>query len=121
MQVELSRAYHFSAAHHLPHAPEGHKCRRLHGHSYRIDVAVRGEVDARTGWLIDYADIDSVVKPIVAEIDHCTLNDVAGLENATSEVLAGWLWAQLEDRLEGLCRVSVYESPSAVCHYYGES
>ena len=121
MQVELCRSYHFSAAHHLPHAPAGHKCRRLHGHSYRLDVAVRGKVEARTGWLMDYADIDRSVKPILAEIDHRTLNDVPGLENATSEVLAGWVWARLEDELEGLYRVSISETPGTVCHYYGDS
>lgn len=120
MQVELSRTYHFAAAHHLPHAPEGHKCRRLHGHSYRLDVTVRGEVDARSGWLLDYADIDKVVKPVLAEIDHRTLNDVPGLENATSEVLAGWLWTRLAGALHGLHRVSISENPGAVCHYYGD-
>lgn len=121
MKVELCRTYHFSAAHHLPQAPEGHKCRRLHGHSYRLDVVVRGQMDPTTGWLLDYGDIDSAVRPVLAEIDHRTLNDVPGLENATSEVLAGWLWQRLEDRLDGLHRVSVSETPGAVCHFYGES
>jgi 6-pyruvoyltetrahydropterin/6-carboxytetrahydropterin synthase len=120
MPVELCRKYHFAAAHYLPRAPEGHKCRRLHGHSYEIEVAVRGEVDPETGWLIDYGEIDRRVRPVVAELDHRTLNDVPGLENATSEVLCSWLWERLRDRLPGLCRVSVAETCAAACHYFGE-
>ncbi len=120
MRVELSRKYHFSAAHHLPRAPDGHKCRRLHGHSYEIEVAVHGEVDPQTGWLIDYGAIDEQVKPLVAELDHRTLNDIPGLENATSEILCAWLWDRLKDRLQGLQRVSVAETCAAACHYFGD-
>ncbi len=119
MRVELTRSYDFSAAHHLPEAPEGHKCRRLHGHSYRVEVAVRGPVDPEVGWLLDYGEIDRVVRPVIGELDHRTLNEVAGLENATSENLCGWLWTRLVDRLSGLCRVSVAETCAAACHYYG--
>ncbi len=120
MNVELCRKYNFAAAHHLPQAPKGHQCRRLHGHSYEVEVAVRGEVDAKTGWLIDYGDIDRRVKPLIAELDHQTLNDIPGLENPTSEILCGWLWERLEARLPGLHRVSVAETGTAACHYYGE-
>lgn len=119
MRVELSRKYDFSAAHHLPRAPEGHKCRRLHGHSYEIEVAVRGEVDPETGWLIDYGCIDEAVEPVVAELDHRTLNELPGLENATSEVLCAWIWGRLRDRLPGLHRISVAETCGAACHYFG--
>lgn len=120
MPVELCRKYRFAAAHYLPRAPEGHKCRHLHGHSYEIEVAVRGDVDPETGWLIDYGEIDKRVRPVVAELDHRTLNEVPGLENATSELLCGWLWERLRDRLPGLFRVSVAETCAAACHYYGE-
>ncbi len=119
MQVELCRKYNFAAAHHLPAAPEGHKCRRLHGHSYEIEVAVRGSVDPTTGWLMDYGAIDERVRPVVAELHHRTLNDVPGLENATSEILCGWLWRRLAGELPGLHRVSVAETCAAACHYYG--
>ncbi len=119
MHVELSRKYNFSAAHYLPKAPDGHKCRRLHGHSYEIEIAVRGEVDRETGWLVDYGDIDAQVEPIVAKLDHRTLNEVYGLENATSEILCGWLWERLQGRLSGLYRVTVAETCAAACHYYG--
>lgn len=120
MRVELTRKYNFSAAHFLPNVPEDHKCRRLHGHSYELEVAVRGEVDQQIGWLIDYADIDKQVKPLVAELDHRTLNDIAGLENSTSEELCGWLWNRLKDHLPGLYRVTVAESRSSSCHYFGD-
>jgi 6-pyruvoyltetrahydropterin/6-carboxytetrahydropterin synthase len=120
MRVELCRRYHIAAAHYLPRAPQGHKCRRLHGHSYEIEVAVRGAVDPETGWLIDYGEIDEGVKPVLAELDHRTLNEIAGLENPTSEVLCGWLWQQLANRLPGLHRVSIAETCAAACHYYGE-
>lgn len=120
MKVELSRKFNFSAAHYLPHVPAQHKCHRLHGHSYEIEVAVHGEVDPDTGWLMDYGAIDERVKPVIAELDHRTLNDIPGLENATSEVLCGWLWQRLNERLPGLRRVSVAETCAAACHYSGE-
>lgn len=120
MQVELNRKFNFAAAHFLPAAPEGHKCRRLHGHSYEIEIAVRGPVDPETGWLMDYGAIDKAAKPVIAQLDHRTLNDIPGLENATSENLCGWLWQQLEGRLGYLHRVSVAETCAAACHYYGE-
>jgi 6-pyruvoyltetrahydropterin/6-carboxytetrahydropterin synthase len=116
----LNRRYNFAAAHRLPKAPEGHKCRRLHGHSYGVEIAVRGPVDPETGWLIDYGAIDAAVKPVIALIDHRTLNDVPGLENATSEHLCRWLWEKLDAALPGLHRVSVAETCAAECHYFGD-
>jgi len=120
MTVELSRRYDLSAAHHLPHAPKGHKCRGLHGHSYQIEVVVRGEIDPRTGWLMDYAEIDRHVQPLLDELDHRALNDIPGLENPTSEIFCGWLWKRLKDPLPGLERVSVAETGATACHYYGD-
>ncbi|NIN71374.1 MAG: 6-carboxytetrahydropterin synthase QueD [Gemmatimonadetes bacterium] len=120
MRVELCRKYNIAAAHYLPNAPEGHKCRSLHGHSYEIEVAVRGAVDPETGWLLDYGDIDEKVRPVISELDHRTLNEVPGLENPTSEILCGWLWERLLDRLPGLQRISIAETCAAACHYYGE-
>lgn len=120
MRVELSRKYDFAAAHHLPKTPRDHECHRLHGHSYEVEIAIRGEVDPETGWLLDYAEIDRAVEPVIAELDHRTLNDVPGLENATSELLCRWLWRRLDDRLPGLHRITVAETCAARCHYYGE-
>jgi 6-pyruvoyltetrahydropterin/6-carboxytetrahydropterin synthase len=120
VKVELTRKYRFAAAHHLPRAPQGHKCRRLHGHSYEIEVAVSGTVDPDTGWLLDFGDLDRVVRPVIAELDHRNLNEVPGLENATSERLCGWLWGRLVAGIPQLQRISVAETCAAACHYYGE-
>ncbi len=121
MRVELARKYNFAAAHHLPRAPKHHKCRRLHGHSYEIEVAIRGEVDPLMGWLMDYGQLDELVAPVIAELDHRTLNDIPGLENATSEALCGWLWEKLAVKLPGLHRISVAETCAATCHYFGNA
>jgi len=120
MQVELSKRYRFEAAHRLPHVPPDHKCYRMHGHSFEVEVAVRGEVDPRSGWLVDFAEITAVVEPLLmSELDHRTLNDVPGLENATSEVLCGWLWSRLEPLLPGLSALTVHETCTAKCTYRG--
>ncbi len=121
MRVELTKEFHFEAAHRLPMVPPEHKCHRMHGHSFRIEVVVAGEVDERTGWLVDYADITAAVQPIVKdELDHRALNDVPGLENPTSEVLCGWLWRRLKPRLPGLAAVTVHETCTARCTCMGE-
>jgi 6-pyruvoyltetrahydropterin/6-carboxytetrahydropterin synthase len=114
---ELQRSYRFEAAHHLPNAAEAHPCRRLHGHSYRIEVTVTGHADAQRGWVIDFADIDAVVEPVCAQLDHQLLNDIAGLENPTSEVLARWLWERLAPSLPGLSSVRVAETLDSACTY----
>src|SRR5262245_18143720 len=89
-ETRVGRTYRFEAAHHLPLLPEGHKCRNMHGHSYRLDVVVRGSLDAR-GFVADFAEVDAVVLPLIANLDHRVLNDVSGLENPTAELIAAWL------------------------------
>ena len=120
MNVRLTRSYRFEAAHLLPNVPEGHKCRRLHGHSFRFDVTVAGPVDPHLGWLMDFADIDVAVEPIRKRLDHYYLNEIEGLENATSEVLAGWIWERLRPRLPELVEITVQETCTSACHYRGE-
>ena len=120
MRVELTKEYGFEAAHRLPHTPAGHKCQRMHGHSYRIEVVVAGEVDARAGWLLDFADITAVVEPLLKrELDHRTLNDVEGLENPTAELLCVWLWDRLRPQLPLLSAITVHETCAARCTYRG--
>jgi len=119
MQVELVKEFRFEAAHYLPNVPEGHKCRRMHGHSFRGEVAVRGEVDPATGWLIDFADLQKLVRPIVDRLDHYLLNEIEGLENPTSEILAAWIWSQLKPQLPILERITIEETCTSRCHYYG--
>lgn len=119
MIVELVKEFTFEAAHRLPEVPEGHKCARLHGHSFRCEVVVRGEVDKRLGWFIDYAEITEAFEPLRRQLDHYYLNEIEGLENPTSELLARWIWERLEGRLPGLHRVTISETCTARCDYFG--
>lgn len=107
----------FDAAHHLPNVPSGHKCGRLHGHTYRVRVWVDGWPDRHTGWIVDYADIDAAVQPVIAMIDHHGLNSV--IENPTTENVAMWLWEKIKGGLPGICRIEVYESSTTGCVYEG--
>ena len=117
--IELVKDFRFEAAHYLPNVPEGHKCRRMHGHSFRGEIAVRGRVDPVTGWLIDFADLKRMVDPVVSRLDHYVLNEVEGLENPTSERVAVWIWEQLVPQLPQLHRITVEETCSSRCHYFG--
>lgn len=119
MIVEIERTFRFEAAHLLPEVPPNHKCRRLHGHSFIVDVACRGEVDPRLGWFIDYADLDAAFAPLREMLDHHYLNEVPGLANPTSEVLAHWIWERLAATLPGLARVVVHETCNSRCVYWG--
>ena len=120
MHVQLTKSFTFEAAHSLPTFPQGHKCRRLHGHSFKVDVLVAGEVDPAKGYLIDYADIKAACDPIRKQLDHYHLNEIEGLENPTSEVLARWIWDRLRPRLPLLSRVSVRETCTSACEYAGK-
>lgn len=118
--MEIFKEFTLEAAHWLPHVPEGHKCRRLHGHSFRIQVSVRGSVDPHLGWVIDFGDIKAAWRAIDEQLDHRCLNDVAGLENPTSENLARWIWTRLAPELPGLGKVVVRETCTSGCVYTGE-
>lgn len=117
--MRLVKQFRFEAAHSLPCFPEGHKCRRLHGHSFRFDLVVEGELDPAVGYLIDYADISRVGKPIVDQLDHYFLNDIPGLAISTSEMIAVWLWERVKPQLPLLAEVVVYETCTSACHYHG--
>ncbi|MCX8091202.1 MAG: 6-carboxytetrahydropterin synthase QueD [Verrucomicrobiae bacterium] len=119
MQVELRRTFQFEAAHRLPKLPRTHKCWRLHGHSFKVEVAVAGECDPRLGWLVDYAEIAAAFKPIWEKLDHRYLNEIPGLENPTSENLAAWIWKRLKPRLPQLTEIVVAETCTARCVYRG--
>ncbi len=117
--MRIFKAFQIEAAHFLPDAPEGHKCRRMHGHSFRVEIHVSGAVNKQRGWVTDFAGIGRACQPLVEELDHSCLNEVAGLENPTSENLAVWIWERLAPALPGLCRVVVLETPGAGCIYEG--
>ncbi len=118
--MEIWREFTFEAAHRLPNVPEGHKCARLHGHSFRVEVHVRGPLDPTLGWVMDFAELKAAWRPLHEALDHRYLNDVPGLENPTSEVLARWIWEQLLPTLPGLARIEVRETCTSGCVYGGE-
>jgi 6-pyruvoyltetrahydropterin/6-carboxytetrahydropterin synthase len=120
MKMELRKSFQFEAAHLLPYLPKAHKCRRLHGHSFKVEVVVTGECDARLGWLMDYADISAAFKPIWGKLDHNYLNKISGLENPTSEIVAIWIWKKLKPKLPLLVEVVVAETCTARAVYRGE-
>ena len=119
--MELFKQFSIEAAHWLPNVPADHKCRRMHGHSFQIQVHVRGPVDPRLGWVMDFAEIKAAFAPVEDEIDHRCLNDVEGLENPTSENLARWLWKRLRPALPLLSKIVVQETCNSGCVYMGES
>jgi len=119
MDVELRKEFCFEAAHRLPHVPAGHKCARLHGHSFRVELTLRGPVDPATGWLVDFADVDRAFAPLHDKLDHQCLNDIEGLDNPTSEMLAAWIWDSLRPSLPMLCAVTVFETHDTGCTYRG--
>jgi len=117
--VRLVREFAFEAAHLLPHAPEGHKCRRLHGHSFRVELTCEDEIDPTVGWLIDFGDIKRAFDPLLEQLDHHYLNEIEGLENPTAENLARWLWRRLKPTLPILIQVTVAETCTSRCEYRG--
>ncbi len=119
MNVRLVHEFRFEAAHRLPNVPPGHKCARLHGHSFRVELAVAGPVDERSGWFIDFQVLHDAWKPLGDKLDHNYLNDVEGLENPTSEILARWIWQKLKPSLTSLSRVTVFETCESRCEYEG--
>jgi 6-pyruvoyltetrahydropterin/6-carboxytetrahydropterin synthase len=120
MKMELRKSFQFEAAHLLPHLPKSHKCRRLHGHSFKAEIVVAGECDERLGWLMDYAEISRLFKPLWEKLDHHYLNEIPGLENPTSEIIAVWIWRRLKPKLPQLTEVIVAETCTAKCVYRGE-
>ncbi|MFC9463972.1 6-carboxytetrahydropterin synthase QueD [Streptomyces coelicoflavus] len=118
--MEIFREFTFEAAHRLPNVPEGHKCARLHGHSYKVIVHVEAPVDAESGWVMDFGDLKKAFKPLEAQLDHYYLNDIEGLENPTSEVLARWIWERLKPTLPDLSALTVRETCTSGCTYRGE-
>lgn len=117
--MDIYKIFTFEAAHLLPNVPEGHKCARLHGHSFEVTLTVSGPVDDVSGWVIDFADVKAAFKPTLKRLDHYYLNDIEGLENPTSENLARWIWAEVKPDLPGLSKVQVKETCTAGSIYSG--
>ena len=117
--MEIFKIFNIEAAHWLPNVPEDHKCRRLHGHSFRVEIHVTGPVQVQLGWVQDFADVAQAFKPLFDQLDHRCLNDIDGLENPTSENLAQWIWQRLKPALPGLSKVVIQETCTAGCVYRG--
>ena len=118
--MKIYKEFTFEAAHRLPNVPEGHKCARLHGHSFLIRVFVSGPVGEDSGWVMDFADISSAFRPIWEQLDHFYLNDIEGLENPTSENLARWIWQRLKPTLPQLTEIEIRETCTSGCRYQGD-
>lgn len=104
----------------MPNVPEGHKCARLHGHSFLVTVYISGQPGEDSGWIMDFADLKKAVKPCIEQLDHYYLNEIPGLENPTSENIARWLWNKLKPSLPSLSKIQIKETCTSGCVYRGD-
>ena len=118
--MEIFKEFTFEAAHRLPRVPEGHKCARLHGHSFQVTIHVAGSIGPDTGWVQDFADLKAAFDPLYRQLDHNYLNEVPGLENPTSEEIARWIWQRLKPTLRALSKVVIRETCTSGCIYQGD-
>lgn len=118
--MQIYKEFSFDAAHLLPNVPAGHKCGRLHGHTFYVTLTITGEVGEKTGWIMDFGDLKKAFKPIYEQLDHYYLNEIVGLENPTSENLARWIWQRLKPSLPLLSQIEVKETCTSGCIYRGE-
>lgn len=107
--IRITRRYHFEAAHYLPFVAADHKCKRMHGHNYELEVTCGGVVDRR-GFILDFAELDEVVNPFIAQVDHRTLNDIVGLENPTAELIGDWFLTRIAEKIPSVLAIRVYET-----------
>jgi 6-pyruvoyltetrahydropterin/6-carboxytetrahydropterin synthase len=118
--MEIFKSFSIEAAHRLPTVDPTHKCARLHGHSYRVQIHVKGGVNEPSGWIMDFAEITKSFQPIFEQLDHQYLNEIEGLSNPTSENLARWIWQRLHASLQGLSKIVIRETCTSGCIYDGE-
>jgi 6-pyruvoyltetrahydropterin/6-carboxytetrahydropterin synthase len=117
--MEIFKDFNFDAAHRLPNVPEGHKCARLHGHTFHLRIYLSGTPDPQTGWIMDFGDVKKVFQPILDRLDHHYLNEIPGLENPTCELLSMWIWNELKPILPALSKVELKETCTAGSVYCG--
>ena len=117
--MDIFKVFRIEAAHRLPNVPPGHKCARLHGHSFAVELQVSGEPGADTGWIMDFAELKAAFQPLYDRLDHNYLNEIEGLENPTSERLAVWIWERLKPTLPQLSCVTVHETCTSGSRYRG--
>ncbi len=117
----IFKDFHFDSAHFLPNVPDGHKCKEIHGHTYKLTLEFEGEIDPKMGWLIDFAEIKKIVSPLIDDVDHKLLNNIEGLENPTCELIAQWFWYKISPRLPLLSTVTLKETTTSGAIYKGNS
>ena len=117
--MKIVQAFTFEAAHFLPRVPETHRCRRLHGHSYRVELTLEGPVDPETGFVTDFFDLERAFGPVLAKLDHHCLNEIDGLDNPTAEHIAIWVYDRVKPVLPLLAAVAVFETPMCWAEYRG--
>ncbi len=117
MKYELKQHFQIESARFLPALEKTHPCARMHGHSFKIILTLKGPLDPGKGWVMDYHDIQKAMQPLLEQIDHRVLNEVVGLENPTSERLAFWIFEKMRIPLPLLTRVSILETPLTECSY----
>lgn len=117
--MRITQAFAFEAAHHLPNVPDGHRCRRMHGHSYRVEMRLEGPVDPQSGFVADFFDVEAAFSPLMERLDHHCLNEVEGLENPTAENISMWIWDRMRPSLPALASVAVYETTNCWAEYDG--
>jgi len=120
VKFRLTKDFTFEAAQTLPNVPPGHKCAAMHGHSFKLEITVEGEMDPATGWVYDHARISRAVNPLIEKLDHSYLNETPDLENPTIELMCAWFWGKLVPQLPGLSEIVIHETPTARCTYRGE-
>lgn len=119
MSMKITQAFTFEAAHRLPHVPVTHRCHRMHGHSYRVELRLEGNVDPHSGFVIDFFDVEAAFQPLLQRLDHYCLNEIEGLENPTAEHIAMWIYDRVKPALPQLDAVLVFETPQCWAEYNG--
>jgi 6-pyruvoyltetrahydropterin/6-carboxytetrahydropterin synthase len=118
--MQIFKQFTFDSAHFLPNVPAGHKCREMHGHTYRLVVYIEGELDPTVGWVMDFAELKRVIGPVVKAVDHKLLNDIPGLENPTCERIAIWIWDRIKPEIPLLKKIELHETPTSGVVYDGK-
>ena len=116
----IYKEFTFDSAHFLPNVPDGHKCKEMHGHTYRLRIWIKGQPDVKLGWVMDFAVLKGLVKPVVAELDHKCMNNIPGLENPTCELIAVWIWNRLKPLLPEMDHLELHETPTSGVVYNGQ-
>ncbi len=117
--MKITQAFSFEAAHRLPNVPATHRCHRLHGHSYRVELRLEGPVDPESGFVVDFFDVERAFAPLLARLDHHCLNEIEGLSNPTAENISVWIWNRVKPALPHIAAVVVYETPNCWAEYNG--